>query len=376
MTRPTRRQGILRTAVLVATLNYSIAFLFRGGDNTVRPVNPYGFINETLTLTCTVTTAPGNISGELYFKKTYKNEVKVLPMQYITPTSDRSIRLDYPITSELDQGQYTCIRKTKGFIAEQRVHVEYRPKKVEKIDCRVFDWRNMTCTWDLGVDFIHKDMVKSELYWEIKGGANKCPHPGEKTCTWREIEEGNRLYSNLKPYQTYFMQVNVTVHTKESEESPLATAASDVFSINPLNLVEPAPVHSLTVENMTSTCLYLLWNHGQQSMRRMMYTVLVLRERGSVLKFNTSEREVTVCDLHPARRYELQVSCIPLPHGSNTIRGFYSDWTSIEVETLEDVPSGVPGVRLGSFVSGDCESSPCYATIYWKASVAKITSVT
>ncbi|XP_046578836.1 uncharacterized protein LOC124286506 [Haliotis rubra] len=266
------------------SLNCSNAFLFVT-NGYVRPVNPYGFINETLTLTCNVTkdSLAGNISGGLFFKLTFLKKVKVLPMHFVTQISDRAIQLDYPLTSRRDQGQYTCkLNTTDVFIGEQRVHVEYRPRKVEKLDCRVFDWRNMTCRWDLGVDYINRDMVTSQLFWEIKGGANRCPHSRATTCIWKETEEGNRV-DFFKPHQNYLMQVNVSVHRKEPKKSLLDTAASEVFSINPRNLVEPAPVQSVTVGNRTSTCLSLRWNH-EQYMWGMMYTVHVHQKQGSVLK--------------------------------------------------------------------------------------------
>ncbi|XP_067679088.1 receptor-type tyrosine-protein phosphatase F-like [Haliotis asinina] len=103
-----------------------------------------------------------------------------------------------------------------------------------------------------------------------------------------------------------------------------------------------------------------MWNHEQHS-RGMMYTVHVHQRQ-----FNTSEREITVCDLHPAMNYALHVACIPLRYGSGETTGFYSDNTSTVAKTLEDVPSGVPVVKTGCFVYSDCETPQCIATIYWR----------
>ncbi|XP_046331545.2 interleukin-6 receptor subunit beta-like [Haliotis rufescens] len=366
MTGDAGSRGTLRAVILLVAFSYSLAFFFNNGE--VRPINPNGFINETLTLNCTVTSdsIPGNVSGSLFFVKDFEDVEKVLPMQYITPLGDRAIQLDFPIMSDIHQGSYVCkLNKTDGssiIIGSQYVSVDYRTKKVEKIDCRVFDWRNMTCTWDLGVDYINENRVIVELQWAILESPSVCPHQTMTSCSWKE----NDAEDSYKP-ETYFMRVNVTRYDNDKFVNIIDEALSNYTIVDTLTLVEPAPVYSLTVANRTSMCLSLRWNHGQQFMRRMMYTMHVLQKQGSVLKFNTSEREVTVCDLHPARTYKLQVSCIPLQYQSNETEGFYSDWTSIEAETLEDVPSGVPGTQIGSFVYSDCNQTQiCTVTIYWK----------
>ncbi|XP_048255903.1 uncharacterized protein LOC124114809 [Haliotis rufescens] len=362
MTGLTRRRGISGAVLLVLSLSHTLQDTQHG---EVLPSNPFRFINETLTLNCTVTSdsIPGNFSGSLFFVKDFEDVEKVLPMQYITPLGDRAIQLDFPITSRIHQGGYVCkLNKTDGssvIIGSQNVSVDYRPKKVEKIDCRVFDWRNMTCTWDLGVDFIHKDMVKSELIWIIgRFRPSACPHQGKTSCSWKENDGRNSFKVSVR------YQMLVTVRCVKASNGTAAT--SDWVAVTGLTLVEPAPVHSLTVANRTSRCLYLEWNHTEYE-RNIMYTVHVLQEQDYILKFNTSEREVTLCDLHPARTYKLRVSCIPLRYKSNKTEGFYSDWTTLNVDTLEDVPSGVPGVQRGSFVYNDCNQlDTCGVTIYWK----------
>ncbi|XP_071119419.1 leukemia inhibitory factor receptor-like [Haliotis cracherodii] len=365
MTGVAGSRGILRAVILLVVFSYSLAFLFHRGE--VRPINPNGFINETLTLNCTVTSEsiPGNVSGSLFFTKDFDEVEKALPMQYITPLGDRAIQLDFPITSGIHQGSYVCkLNKTDGssvIIGSQYVSVDYRTKKVEKIDCRVFDWRNMTCTWDLGVDYINENRIIVELQWVINDSLYVCPHQTMTSCSWKE----NDAEDSYKP-ETYFMRINVTRYDNDRFVKVIDEALSNYTTVDISTLVEPAPVQSLTVENMTSTCLYLRWNHTQYR-RNIMYTVHVLQEQDYILKFNTIKREVTVCDLHPARRYKLQVSCIPLQYQSNETEGFYSDWTSIEIETLEDVPSGVPGTQIGSFVYSDCNQTQiCTVTIYWK----------
>ncbi|XP_067679086.1 interleukin-6 receptor subunit beta-like [Haliotis asinina] len=366
MTRVPGSWDILSAVVLVVLLSHSLAFLVSKGGK-VRPSNPYGFINETLTLNCTVTSSsyPGNVSGSLFFVKDFDGVEKVLPMQYITPLDNRSIQLDYPITSGIDQGTYVCkLNKTDGksdIIDSQYTSIEYRPRKVEKTDCHVFDWRNMTCTWDLGVDYVNMNRLTVRLEWAILNGLFNCSHQSPNACIWKE-HDGEDSFKT----ETYMMRVRVTVYNNDKFETVMDEAVSNFTMVDTLTIVEPAPVQSLTVGNKTSTCLSLMWNH-KQHLWGMMYTVHVHQRQGSVLKLNTTERELTVCDLDPARTYTLQVSCIPLRFGSNETTGFYSDWTSIVDETLEDVPSGVPGMQNGSFVYRDCnQSQMCTVTIYWK----------
>lgn len=44
-----------------------------------------------------------------------------------------------------------------------------KPQKVDKkdINCRVFNWETMNCTWKLGVDYIHLKDIKVELVWAV-----------------------------------------------------------------------------------------------------------------------------------------------------------------------------------------------------------------
>ncbi|XP_046578851.1 leukemia inhibitory factor receptor-like isoform X2 [Haliotis rubra] len=366
MTGVPESRGILSAVVLVVSLSHNLAFL-EGLSNGMSPSNPYAFINETLTLNCTVTSDsyPGNVSGSLFFVKDFDDVEKVLPMQYITLLGNRSIQLDYPITSGIDQGSYVCkLNKTDEssvIIDSQYTSIEYRPKMVEKIDCRVFDWKNMMCWWDLGVDYINMNRLKVQLQWGILGGLYACPHETTTTCSWKENDGADSF-----KLETYVMIVNVTIYDSDQYKSVKDEAVSNYTMVDTLTIVEPAPVHSLTVGNRTSKCLTLRWNHTHHT-RGMMYTVHVHQKQGSVLKLNTTTREETVCDLHPAMNYTLQVSCIPLPYESNETMGFYSDSTSIVAKTLEDVPSGVPGTQVGSFVYRDCnQSSICTVTIYWK----------
>jgi len=39
------------------------------------------------------------------------------------------------------------------------------PRQVTEIHCRVYNWKNMTCTWDNGVEFLHPDTIDIKLIW-------------------------------------------------------------------------------------------------------------------------------------------------------------------------------------------------------------------
>lgn len=44
-----------------------------------------------------------------------------------------------------------------------------KPQKVARkdINCTVFNWEKMNCTWKLGVEYLHMEDIKVELVWAV-----------------------------------------------------------------------------------------------------------------------------------------------------------------------------------------------------------------
>lgn len=135
----------------------------------LRPDDPRPFVGDNLTLFCNLTKRDVvENSTRLFFRR----DGELVPANYVDIINSRTIRLRYPIRQPQDEGLFTCIlNRTHGeqqFIGSQRVLADYRPVKVENIDCIVNNWENMTCTWDLGRNFNHLDKVNVTLVWTIR----------------------------------------------------------------------------------------------------------------------------------------------------------------------------------------------------------------
>ncbi|XP_046331522.2 uncharacterized protein LOC124114804 isoform X1 [Haliotis rufescens] len=349
----------------------STAFLF-DSRGIVRPKNPYGYIGDVLNLTCNVTDHQinGNVSGFMYFTKQFRDGERALPLRHIQILSTRSIRLQYHVTSGGQQGTYVCHLNntadgTSMVLGSQYVTVDYRAHPVSAINCSVYNWENMTCMWDLGRKYVNNNF-NVQLVWAIipfKGreGQFDCPHPTKTSCIWRPMDGRDSFQAG----KTYYMTVIVT--TKDKANITMSEAQSDVFTVETKMLVKPAAVSSLTLLDKNSTCLSLKWHHSK-SFRNMMYRLHVWQGEQEQTYYQTQERRKVICGLHPAKDYVLLVSCIPIPEGLREPHGTYSELSSIIEKTLEDVPSGVPGIEISSFRYHKCSSqtSDCEVTIYWQ----------
>ncbi|XP_067678203.1 cytokine receptor-like isoform X2 [Haliotis asinina] len=344
----------------------STAFIF-DSSGIVRPKNPYSFIGDVLNLTCNVTDPKisGNVSGYMYFTKQFDKEERALPLHYVRILSTRSIRLEYPVESDKQQGSYVChLNNTEDgtpmVLGSQYVTVDYRAMAVSDINCSVYNWENMTCKWDLGRNYVNKNF-NVQLVWAIMEGQFDCPHPTKTSCSWRKFDGRDSFHAGM----IYYMSVIVT--TRDRANKTMSRAQSDVFTVDTKMIVKPAPVSNLTLMDKNSTCLSLKWQHPKPA-RNMMYRLRVWQGQKQQTYYQTPERRKVICGLHPAMDYVLQVSCIPIPEGHLEPHGTHSEWTSIVERTLEDVPSGVPGVEISSFRYHRCSSqtSDCEVTIYWQ----------
>ncbi|XP_046331533.2 uncharacterized protein LOC124114805 [Haliotis rufescens] len=242
-----------------------------------------------------------------------------------------------------------------------------KPKLVDAFSCCVDNWESMLCTWELGQNLIFNDSVTVRLKWAIMHRSGKprdalssCSHQTKTSCRWKS-NDGRDTY---KSGMIYYMEVVVATVGKANE----ALLETQNFTIDTNMLVRPAPVDSLTVVDRNTTCLSLQWQHSKGEDRTILYTLHV--RQGSQLQiYNyTDISTVTTCGLHPGRTYTLLVSCIPIPYTYSQPHGFYSEWTSVVARTMEDVPSGVPGIEISSFRYHKCSSqtSDCEVTIYWQ----------
>ncbi|KAL3867782.1 hypothetical protein ACJMK2_040630 [Sinanodonta woodiana] len=301
----------------------------------------------------------------MYF--TRRNQA--IPQQYISILSRRSIRLQMPITSPRDEDNYVCkLNKTNGeleIIGNQFVTVEYEPKIVENISCRVYNWEMMNCTWDLGVDYNHPENINVTLPWAIDKHYD-CPHLTRTSCTWLPVDGPDSFKSDM----TYLMKVNIKdLKTKKEYQ------ASKTYTATTSLLVEPASVKNVTVSR-NSSCISLQWKHERME-RQLFYKVQFQSQWNKsdlweVIDVGLSN-SLTLCDLLPFTNYTFNITCIPYVLYRNIdeterAAGFWSKGKCFTVQTSEDVPLKAPEVHVGNFIEQlSCSEYRCRKIwIFWK----------
>lgn len=332
---------------------------FSGNFGVVRPNDPYIYIGSSLTLTCNLTKYD-EIYDSRYLMFSRKND-EVISSKFITIESTRSIVLRLPITSPDDSGLYMCkLNRSLDrpvLIGVQSVQVEYEPQPVTEISCRVYNWENMTCTWDLGVQFVHPNTMDIRLVWTASGEQYDCPHQTDTSCSWWANDGENSYLTDL----VYFMGVSI----ENKINKKFYPEKLKVIKIDTSEIVEPAPVENIRVER-NSTCISLSWSH-QLPHRRKVFKVQFRQAIDHQWEIkNVGELEsLTLCGLRPHTTYNFQVQCKPILFGGK-IEGFWSRPSSVLVKTDEDIPLKAPELSPGSYLETPCQHYCKKLVLFWK----------
>ncbi|KAK3091169.1 hypothetical protein FSP39_017683 [Pinctada imbricata] len=292
--------------------------------------------------------------------------MSLIPAEYSRILSTRSIRLQLPVKSGQDGGNYVCkMKKANGdvdVIANQIVDVEHYPQKVKNIDCHVYNWYSMTCRWDLGVQYVHPDNVMVELVWAVSDGSQyDCPKLTKTSCVWVQDATRDRFRVDM----IYTMAVAVTNNRTQTNKT---TVTSDIFKIDTSEIVQPAPVKDLTY-NTSSTCLTLTWNHSAP-VHKKIYRLQFSGEwddRSEGKNVEVQEQSYTTCGLRPHTWYKVRIACRPVHWDGKSQTGYWSEEMALSLMTKEDLPAGAPQVLEGSYAVHSCDFVNCRNVIvYWK----------
>ncbi|KAK6188251.1 hypothetical protein SNE40_004472 [Patella caerulea] len=332
------------------------------GNGVVKPDDPYVFFGHDLMLWCNLTNPRlRENSSSMYFKL---NDVTI-PQRYIRIINTKSIKLLYPITvdkfgcsQEIKRFNFVCLlNKSHGqeVLDHQLVQVNYEPKPVTDFTCRVYDWENMTCTWNLSTPYCNYDDIDVSLVWSVEGAQNDCLHLTRTSCSWKPSTD------MLHPDMMYYMVV-VVKNIKANKE-----AKSEIFKIDSSKIVQPAPVENFIVSRngTNSTCLTASWTHRLKHRKRE-YKVEIeiqsdlIEEEQKMILFDDFKDNYTICGLLPHTLYKISVANKP------TVRGFWSDTVEMAVKTAEDIPWGAPILCPGCFAEKSCEDINCGVQVYWK----------
>lgn len=324
--------------------------------NGVTPKSPYIFIGDMLVLNCTVTDPRMAIPRSLYFTH---NGSEISP-RLIRRIDSRTIQLRMNVSSPKDAGYYRCfstrnrtVKLLQRIIGSQFVNVEYKVQSVKNINCKVYDWQIMNCTWDLGADYIDKVNTNVSLGWTISKRQYDCPHQTPTSCTW---QSGEGVLS-FQPDAYYHMQITVWNRKKDVRKK------SAIFAIDSSLIVQPAKLTGVTCQALNSTCIILEWSHPRQLMCRIQYhSNWDAVDDWKVL--NATRRQVSICHLLPHSFYNVNISCLP----KRTKTYLWSEVTTFSVQTPSEVPEKPPDIP-GSYYtvpSTDVNKKCSDVVIYWK----------
>ncbi|KAK3594576.1 hypothetical protein CHS0354_006265 [Potamilus streckersoni] len=367
------------TCALTSTADSAIVST-QCGD--IEPVDPYAFIGERLVLTCAIRDVNNNKTVSLYFDTKVNNNSKwsheeVYQTGYeITQLNSTAIRLTSPVLTVDDALRHNksrsykcmvrevvnnCTERSKKFVKNEHVKIDYYPHNLENFSCQVYNWDKLTCTWDM-IPYFHKEDIKVECFWTIdqklKGSETKiewsqCPNDSFTSFTMHE-------FITVPEYYWFYFNITNTVR--------MVVKTSDVFRIYSNHIVKPAPVDSISFQNVTDTCVTVIWSHSR-NLRKKMFTVRYTSKCSSAQQITTQELKVTVCDLNPYTNYRFVVDSRPVDLESkgaveNTI-GFTSDPRDGSVTTKPAVPAANP--KLLSYTDEPCTVSPCRKVlVFWE----------
>ncbi|RUS89263.1 hypothetical protein EGW08_003006, partial [Elysia chlorotica] len=261
----------------------------------------------------------------------------------------RAIRLTIPDVTLKDEGSYSChVTTMEGkvkIIGNQTVNVDVPPRPVTGVQCRVYNWEEMTCTWEQSVQFRHPEHVNVSVFWVTTDVQQDCPSLTLTSCHWGRDHYRHGL--------SYSIRIAVTYSVGGAE----LDHASRLVRVNTAELVEPAPVRQFEASGQSSRCIRLTWQVPRVMHRAKSFQLQIRRPGGnwadiaspltSKVDETHSSHETLVCDLERNSRYDFRVAVMPRFYGKP--QGFRSEWQTATAFTDEDVPSAAPSICPGCF---------------------------
>ncbi|CAH1774755.1 unnamed protein product [Owenia fusiformis] len=252
-----------------------------------------------------------------------------------------------------DRGYYSCflnissVDMTKHkMVYMQEAKVGYAPSKPVNIQCRSYQWKGMTCTWDIGRD----PLIPTEwtLYYTLDFNESiRCPHNGKHSCEWKDEKF-------VHPATKFGLVIEA--------ENELGKEESEQVVINTSVIVEVAPVNEIQCKALNNTSIEILWSHAKDAdipvILPLIYDVLYKGQwdedwtKLSVDGDYNLNLSRTIRTLHSYyTTYTIAIRCKPK-------QGLYwSEWKNSTIRTEPARPSGPPKFGPGSFYITKCPGS-------------------
>ncbi|XP_053394101.1 uncharacterized protein LOC123525160 isoform X2 [Mercenaria mercenaria] len=221
----------------------------------ISPRHAYFLEGEDIALTCSTQ----NISAEnlTFLRGSNSDEV---PQEFIHKLNDTAIKLIIPNVTSADidslkaSTEYECVNKlTHDCYDNVHVRLEYYPREPTQLDCRIYDFDEMTCTWSLGVDYHNVRDMKvtceySRLFFKSDNPTaswTPCPDFNETACHW----------------DSYHYHAAYRIDTKVSVTAIQRNITKEVNkTFYQHDIMEPGPVKKLKVSRAAGErCVELDW---------------------------------------------------------------------------------------------------------------------
>ncbi|XP_060584291.1 uncharacterized protein LOC132740413 isoform X2 [Ruditapes philippinarum] len=352
------------------------------GDLCGKAITPKSALfleSEDIVLTCSI---PGVPAEKLAFVKS--GETEMIPEEFIHKVNATSIKMIIPdvtaqdIDETKDSTQYKCVNKSNINQCYDNVHVrlEYYPREPVNLDCRIYDFKEMTCTWSLGVEYHRShdvDVICETASFSFKSDINRasswapCPDQNRTSCHW-----------NSDNYLGPFMIITkVSVTAIEKNITKETTKKFYQYDI-----MVPGPVKELSVRRAQGErCVQLDWQPTIKYYKfrfNVSYSSACTPKQSFMVAFNGSSFDSykftgdrIICGVTPHTEYTYTVigqliEEKELDNRTLLPRGYWSAPTIITQHTDSDVLDVNPKLPSGMYdISSSTKPGFDSLGVYW-----------
>ncbi|KAL3868789.1 hypothetical protein ACJMK2_041550 [Sinanodonta woodiana] len=314
----------------------------------------YGFIGETLDMTCIITKS--------IIQKNASDIIFTLNDKELNNTfilGEKSKKLVLQLSGpQMNTAHIYCNVSGSNFtyISSKIINVEYAPQNITNISCVIHGWDAfMYCSWSHPVEYLNQSNIQVTSRW-------KSQYFGYENCS------NSYNYCNLTE-ERFFSNKYMTIYV-EVKNTRLNVSTTGTFEFDANKIVKPPPLEKISYEILNSTCILLNWTNVKPH-RRKNVTVTYESEwkvSKKILRYRVVEEDVyvnrTLCGLLPYTSYTLSFTVYP------EYDGYPSETISISTgKSRSSVPLHSPNTTGGAmyYKTQDCQQGNLRnVTIYWQ----------
>ncbi|KAL3868791.1 hypothetical protein ACJMK2_041551 [Sinanodonta woodiana] len=314
----------------------------------------YGFIGETLDMTCIITKS--------IIQKNASDIIFTLNDKELNNTfilGEKSKKLVLQLSGpQLNTAHIYCNVSDPNFtyISSKIINVEYAPQNITNISCVNYGWDAfMYCSWSHPVEYLNQSNIQVTSRWKSQYVEYVNCSNSSNYCNLTE----ERFFSNK------YMTISVEV-----KNTRLNVSTTGTFEFNANKIVKPPPLEKINYEILNSSCILLNWTNVKPQRTKNVNVTYESEWKDSKknVRYLVVEEDVyvnrTLCGLLPYTSYTLSFIVYP------KYDGYPSETTSISTEkTRSSVPLHSPNTTGGAlyYKTQDCQQGNLRTvTIYWQ----------